>query len=193
MPERAESISLRAGIRPYDMSVAKMDKILADLVKAVHAAVMVFTCIAACAAAVMVIVIVINVVGRFLFRQPFHGTIELVEIMTVVLVYSVLPYTELRKRHVHVELVVSRFPRKARAVLASVMCFAGAVFFVIMGWQAWELTLANISPCVLSTDTLSIPFAPFVFVIAAGSLLLGLEMLINGFRPLSREEEQGDK
>lgn len=159
--------------------------------KAIHGAVIVFTWIAACAAALTMIVIVVNVIGRFFFRQPLHGTIEIVEIMTVVVVYSVLPYTELRRRHVHVELVVSKLPGRVRAVLASIMCFAGTAFFLTMGGQACRLTWANLSPSVLATDTLSIPFAPFVFVIAIGSLLLGLEMLINAFHPQSTGKEQG--
>ena len=161
------------------------------IIKAIHSAVIVFTWIAACAATLTMIMIVVNVIGRFFFRQPLHGTIEIVEIMTVVVVYSVLPYTELRRRHVHVELVVSKLPVRVKAVLASLMCFAGTAFFLTMGWQACRLTWANLSPSVLATDTLSIPFAPFVFVIAIGSFLLGLEMLINAFQPLSADKEQG--
>lgn len=163
------------------------------IVKGIHAAVRVFTWVGACAGAFMIIVIVINVIGRFFFRQPLRGTIELVELMTVVMVYSVLPYAELRRRSIHVDLVVSLFPRRAKAVLASIMCFAGTVFFIIMSFEAGELAWSNLFPSVLSTDTLSIPFAPFVLVIAIGSLLLGLEMLIHAFHPLSPEKEQGGK
>jgi TRAP-type C4-dicarboxylate transport system permease small subunit len=159
--------------------------------KAIHGAVIVFTWIAACAAALTMIVIVVNVIGRFFFRQPLHGTIEIVEIMTVVVVYSVLPYAELRRRHVHVELVVANLPGRVRVVLASIMCFAGTAFFLTMGVQACRLTWANLSPSILATDTLSIPFAPFVLVIAIGSLLLGLEMLINALHPQSTDKEQG--
>lgn len=149
---------------------------------------MLFTWIAAAAAAVTVILIVVNVIGRFLFKHPLHGTIEIVELMTVVLVYSVLPYTELHKRHVHVELVVSKFRRNVRVVLAVIMCLIGTAFFLIMSWQAFDLAWANLFPIVQLTDTLSIPFAPFVCVIGIGSLLLGLEMLINALHPLSPDE-----
>lgn len=172
-----------------DIFIMKMDKMVNNIIKGIHATVRAFTWIGACAAAVMVIVIVINVIGRFLFKQPLQGTIELVELMTVVVVFSVLAYTELRRGHVHVELVVSRFPRRAKAIVASIMCFAGAAFFIAMSWKAGELMWSNLFPLIRATDTLAIPFAPFVFVIAIGSLLLGLEMLINAFHPLSPEEE----
>lgn len=164
---------------------------LNHIIKGIHTAVRVFVWIGACASVITVLMIFINVVGRFLFRQPLTGTIEIVEIMTVVLVYSVLPYTELHKRHVQVELVVSLFPARARALVASILCLAGTLFFFTMGWQACKLTWANLSPTVLVTDTLSIPFAPFVLVIAVGSLLLGLEMLINAFNsyPMKKDKE----
>lgn len=164
---------------------------LNHMVKGIHAMVKVFAWIGACAGAFMVIVVVINVIGRFLFRQPLPGTIELVELMTVVLIYSVLPYAEFRKRIIRVDLVVSLFPRRAEVILSGAMCFLGTVFFITMSWEASELMWSNLFPSLLLTDTLSIPFAPFAFVIAIGSLLLGLEMLINAFRPLSTEKKEG--
>ena len=157
----------------------------------IHAAVKVLAWIGALAGAFMVIVIMINVFGRFLFRQPLRGTIELVELMTVVLIYSVLPYAEFRQRIIRVDLVVALFPRRAEAVLSGAMCLVGTVFFLTMSWEALELMWSNLFPSLVSTDTLSIPFAPFAFVIAIGSLLLGLEMLINAFQALSAKKRQG--
>jgi len=163
------------------------------IIRWINCAVMVMTWVAGCAAVLTVVVIITNVVGRYFFRRPLHGTIEFVELMTVVLVYSVLPYTELCRRHVKVELVVSMLHRRTRAVLGSIMSLAGAAFFITMSWQAGLLAWANFSPFVRTTDTLVIPFAPFVFIIAIGSLLLALEMLINGFFPVSSNQNQGGK
>jgi TRAP-type C4-dicarboxylate transport system permease small subunit len=162
-----------------------------QIIKGIHALVKVFAWVGACAGALMVIVIIINVAGRFFFRQPLRGTIELVEVLTVVMVYSVLPYAEMRRRSVHVDLVVSLLPRRAKGILASAMCFAGTVFFLVMSFEAGDVAWGNLFPSVLSTDTLSIPFAPFVLVIAVGSLLLGLEMLIHALDPLPRDKKQG--
>ncbi len=163
------------------------------IVRGIHFAVKVFAWIGACAGAFMVVVIVCNVLGRFLFGYPLRGTIELVELMAVVLIYSVLPYAELRRRSIYVDVVVNQLPRHSRAALASIMLSIGTIFFITMSWKAAEVTWSNLFPSLISTDTLSIPFAPFVLVIALGSLLLGLEMLINAFHPLSREEKHGGK
>ena len=163
------------------------------VINGIHAAVRVFSWVGACAGAFMVLVIAINVAGRFFFRMPLRGTIELVELMTVVMVYSVLPYAEYRRRSIHVDLVISLLPRRLKGVLASIMCFIGTIFFIVMSFEAGELACSNLFPAVISTDTLSIPFAPFVLVIAIGSFLLGLEMLINAFHPLPQEKGQGGK
>ena len=159
----------------------------------IHNVVRLFSWLGALAASATVIVIIINILGRFLFKSPLHGTIELVELMTVLVVYSVLPYTELYKRHVHVELLVSQFSGRVKDYIAAIMSFAGTVFFLVMSWQAAKLAWENISPTVRETDTLSIPFAPFVFMIAIGSLLLGLEMLLRGLQSLSKEKVREER
>jgi hypothetical protein len=45
--------------------------------------------------------------------------------------------------------------------------------------------LSNLSPFVRVTGVLSIPFAPFMLVMAFGCVLFGLELLIHVFNPAS--------
>ncbi|OGO19960.1 MAG: hypothetical protein A2144_12690 [Chloroflexi bacterium RBG_16_50_9] len=162
----------------------KLNKLVSTAIKVIHAVVRGFTFVTTGAMFVMVVVMVINVLGRFIFRHPLQGTIELVEVLMVMVAYSVLAYTELKRGHIHVELLVIRFPRKVQTVLASIMCFVGAAFFITNCWQATELARSNLVPLLIVTDIFSIPFTVFILVMAFGYMLLGLEMLINGFHPL---------
>lgn len=146
--------------------------------------------IGAGAMVIMVLVIVSNVVGRYLFMKPVLGAVEMVGLLTVVVVFCVLAFTESKRAHIVVEIVLSRLRGLTKAILTSMMCFLGAIFFIIMGWQGWGLMWSNLFPIMRTTGVLSIPFAPFMFIMAFGCLLFGLELLVHMFSPLTSEEKE---
>ena len=146
--------------------------------------------IGAGALVLMILVVVANVVGRYLFRKPVLGAVEIVGLLTVVVVFCVLAFTEAKGAHIVVDLFVSRLHGRAKAILASIMSLLGAVFFIIMGWQGWDLMLSNLSPFVRATGVLSIPFAPFMLIMAFGCVLFGLELFVHVFIPASGKKRR---
>lgn len=168
----------------------KLGKLFDTTIRGIHALIRVLTWVATGALGIIVLFVVINVLARFLFNKPLPGAIEFVELVAVVVVFLALAYTEARRGHVHVELVVSRLNRRAQAILASIMYFLAAAFFVAMGWRGGVLAWSYLFPKMRETYVLSIPFAPFMFVIAFGSMVLALETLVHVFHPLPCEEEE---
>lgn len=141
---------------------------------------------------VMVLVVVINVLGRFLLKKPVLGAVEMVGLLTVVVVFCVLAFTEAQRAHITVDIIPSRLPERTKKILASVMCFLGALFFTIMGWQGWELMWSNLFPTIRTSGVLSIPLAPFLFIMAFGCVLFGLDLLLHTFSTqhmIERNEE----
>ena len=108
--------------------------------------------------ATMVLVVVVNVVGRYLFRKPLLGAVEMVGLLTVVVVFCVLAFTESKRAHIVVDILLSRLHGRTKTMLVSVMCFLGGVFFIITGWQGWDLMWSNLFPIIRATGVLSIPF-----------------------------------
>lgn len=139
---------------------------------------------------VMVFVVVSNVVGRFLFKKPVLGAVEMVGLLTVIVVFCVMAFTESERAHITVDIIPSRLSGRSKSILSSVMCFLGAGFFIIMGWQGWELMWTNLFPTIITTGVLSIPFAPLMFIMAFGCVLFGLELLIHTFRPLESDKKE---
>jgi TRAP-type C4-dicarboxylate transport system permease small subunit len=169
----------------------RLDHLLTKVSRVLDAVIDGLAWIGAGGLAIMVLVVVTNVVGRYLFRRPLLGAVEMVGLLTVVVVFCVLAFTESKRAHIFVDILLSRFPGRTKAILVSAMCFLGGIFFIIMGWQGWDLMWSNLFPLVRSTGVLSIPFAPFMFIMAFGCLLFGLELLIHAFSPLaSRERER---
>jgi TRAP-type C4-dicarboxylate transport system permease small subunit len=138
----------------------------------------------------MVLIVVANVVGRYLFRNPVLGAVEMVGLLTVILVFCVLAFTESNGAHIVVDIFVSRLHGRTKAILASMMSLLGAVFFIIMAWQGWDMMLSNLSPFVRVTGVLSIPFAPFMLIMAFGCVLFGLELFVHVFNPASGKKRR---
>ena len=148
--------------------------------KGLHALVILTTWIAAAALGLMVLIIFTNVIGRYLFRMPLKGTVEIVELALVVTVFFSMAYTEVVHGHITMDEVVARFPRRVKAIVLSVMYFAAAAFFFVVGFGDTVLALSFMRPIVRVTDILHIPIGPFICVIAIGAVIFGLELLMNG-------------
>jgi TRAP-type C4-dicarboxylate transport system permease small subunit len=169
----------------------KNAKLFQTIANGVHALVKVLTWIASGALGILILFVVANVLSRFLFKKPLPGTIEVIELVAVVIVFFSVAYTESKRAHIYVELVVSRLRRRTQAVLASMMYFLAAIFFAIMAWRSSVLAWSYLFPTARETYVLSIPIAPFLFVIALGSFVLALETLIHVFQPLPDDGRKG--
>ena len=140
----------------------------------------------------MMLLIVSNIVGRFVFKQPLLGTLELVDFMTVTAAFFAIAYAEYKKTNVKVDLLVEHFPRSARKITELIMNILCAAFCLGMSWQACQLVRDALSPMVRESSLLSIPLAPFMFFVALGSFLLAIEMLLNIFHPATKQAESGN-
>ncbi len=169
----------------------KNGEVFQAIANGIHALVRVLTWVASGALSIMILFVVGNVLSRFFFKKPLPGTIEVIELVAVVIVFFSVAYTESKRAHIYVELLVSRLSRRAQSVLASLMYLLAAVFFAVMGWRGGVLAWSYLVPRVRETYVLSIPIAPFLFVIALGSFVLALETLIHVFQPLSDNGKKG--
>ena len=160
-----------------------------DAVRSIlRAVIRVVTWIAAGALVIIVLTTVIHVVGRYLFNRPLTGSVEISQMMLVITAFFAVAYTELEKGHISFDEVVTRFPSRARAVTMSIMYFAGAAYFFVLSWQEVLLGISFLIPRIGDTNVLHIPIAPAMFIIAIGAVLMGVEMLLKCFSPLSSED-----
>ncbi len=69
--------------------------------------------------AAMTIITVIDVIGSKFFHFPFPGGFEITSLVAVVMIAFALPYTQSKKGHIEVELLVERLPKRVQLVIAS--------------------------------------------------------------------------
>jgi len=167
--------------------------LLVSIRKGLHSIIMVFTWIGAAALIILVLTTFANVVGRYLLRMPLTGAVEISQLFLVVTVFFGVAYTEVRKQHVTFDEVVVHFPRRLRAVTIGIMYFLVGVYALVMSWQETLLAISYMMPSLRVTDVLKIPIAPAMFIIAIGSLLWGMELLLNALSPLEASEHEDIK
>ncbi len=138
--------------------------------------------------AVMIILTCANIFCRLVWL-PIRGTFELMGYFGAVVTAFALGYTQIKKGHIAVDIVVLGFPPRVRAVLNSINCGICATFFVIVGWQIWRYA-TNLWRTGEVTETLRIIYFPFTYAVALGCFALAFVFLVQLLSSLMGGEGQ---
>jgi TRAP-type C4-dicarboxylate transport system permease small subunit len=123
--------------------------------------------------------------GSVSFMNPIPGTFELTEYALIVIVFFSLGYTQVKGEHISIDIITSRFPKRGQAIIDSIMSLVGLVMFSLVAWQGMVYAGRLFAGHNVS-GTLSIPQAPFAIVVAAGSIVYCLAMLVGFLSNLSK-------
>jgi len=125
---------------------------------------------------VIVLVVVADVALRYLFAAPILGSLDIVTLLLLVVIFSGVAYTAHLKRHVAVDVVVSRLKPRIRAVIDSITGIIAAILLGLMIWQGLiEADILRVQTAV--TAQLRIPLFPFDLFLTLGLVLLLLVVL----------------
>jgi TRAP-type C4-dicarboxylate transport system permease small subunit len=127
------------------------------------------------------LLVLASILGRFIFLLPVPGDFEIVGMGTAISVFLCLPYCQLHRGNVTVDLFVAAMPRKAQLgfeILASCLYAVLALLF------AWHMTQGFIDMFVQGDITviLGIPLWLAFPVAIASFLLLGICSLLIAFQ-----------
>lgn len=129
-------------------------------------------------AGLALVLIIVVLVGNVLIRlvgDPINGTFEVVSMAAVVTFGLSMGYAQTRNAHVSIDLVVKRWPRRARIVVGALVAAASAALFVQLTTSLVIYGL-NQREQGAATELLGIPTWPSVFavVVGVGALMLAL-------------------
>ena len=125
---------------------------------------------------IMVLIVTANVIGRYLFRRPLIGTVEVEEFMLLVLVFFGIGYAQTKKRHVSIATLVDRLPQKAQLVINNVTYLPSLIVFSLITWQSLVMAKKYWIKGV-SSLFLEVPLSPFLCIVAVGAAVLCLVLL----------------
>ena len=136
-----------------------------------------FMWIAGAFMAAMILVTCANIFLRIVW-VPIKGTFELMGLFGAVATAFVLGYTQLKKAHISVDILVNGFPQRIRTVFDGINYFICMIFFAVLGWQISRLA-TTIRQTGEVTETLRIIYYPFTYGVALGCFLLALVLLVD--------------
>jgi len=135
-----------------------------------------FIWVAGICMAAMILITCANIFLRLVWI-PIKGTYELMGFFGAIVTAFALGYTQMKKAHTRVDILVDSFPGKVQVVLNAVNLIICAAFFVIAGWyiSKYAVTLWSTGEV---TETLRIVYYPFTYGVAGGCFLIALVMLV---------------
>lgn len=130
-------------------------------------------------AGVALLVIMLLLTANIVVRQvadPLNGTFELVSMAAVVVFGLSIGYAQTKGAHASIDIVVKRWPKRARVVVGGVVAAASAVLFVQL-ITSLVVYAMNQRDSGVATELLGIPTWPSVLAVALGVAALVLALV----------------
>ena len=124
----------------------------------------------------------VDVLGRKLLSRSVPGSLELTEILMVVVIFAALPLVSLHAEHVVFDSLDRLMPAWLRRLQQAAVELLCAAALAALAWLLWDKA-AQMAAYGDITAQLGLPLGPFVRLM---SLLCGLTALVHGlgvFRP----------
>ncbi len=133
--------------------------------------------------------VVANIILRVTISTPIKATYDMVVVLTTVVISLSVAYCAVKDGHVAVSLLVQRFSKKVQNVIDFI---TGSISIVILILVTWNV-LKHAQTMHLNgevTNTVGIPFAPFIVIIAVGIAMLALVIFGKILNLFVKEGEQ---
>lgn len=139
-------------------------------------------------AGVFLVVMILLICGNIFLRlvwTPVKGTFELMGFFGAIVTAFALGYTQIKRGHIGIDIVVNQFSAKTQRILSGINYFICMVFFGIAGWQIakWATVLWKTGEV---TETLRIIFYPFTYGAALGCFVLTLVLFVDLLKVLTK-------
>jgi TRAP-type C4-dicarboxylate transport system permease small subunit len=124
---------------------------------------------------------------RYVFNAPIEGTLDITQMLMVIVVFFGLAYCGWTGGHVVVDLMQELLPPKVIVPVAVAVNAVGAVAMLAMAWESVQTSLSY----MLTGETpmtVMIPIYPFIWVAAFGALSYAAILLFKTVRPDERDQ-----
>jgi len=131
--------------------------------------------IGGCFLVAMILLTCTNIFLRLVW-VPVKGTFELMGYFGAITTAFALGYTQIKKGHISVDVLILSFSDKTRRILDVINSLICMVFFSFVAWQITKYAGILRSTGEV-TETLRFPYYPFTYAVAAGCGVLALVFL----------------
>ena len=133
----------------------------------------------------MMAITCIDVVGSKIFHWRLFGAIDIVMLSQIVATAFAASMALILGRHIQVEFVIARLPRRAQAVIDSIVLLLGLGLFSLIIWQLCVLGY-TFQTSGEHSQSAYIPYYPFAYCIALASIPVCLVLLLKFLKSIGR-------
>ena len=126
----------------------------------------------------MMLEIVADIILRGVFNKPIQAGVEIIELMMVCVVYLGLAYTQSQGGFVRMEIIISRLSSSATWYTEYLNYILMVVFFCLFCWGAILLAIESLATRELTFGIVPVPVYPARIALAAGGILILIELII---------------
>jgi TRAP-type C4-dicarboxylate transport system permease small subunit len=140
----------------------------------------------------MMLLTVVDVSLRYIFNAPITGATEISEFMMVIVVFPAFAWVAVERSHIRVDLLVSTWSRRVQLIVEIFVLLLSLGVYCIIAWRAFIESM-NV---VTTSSLLSVPHAPFYWIMTVGLIMLCLAMVslvIEDVVSLGKEKKKGRK
>ncbi|MEM8973896.1 MAG: TRAP transporter small permease [Pseudomonadota bacterium] len=127
-----------------------------------------------------------DVIGTQFLASPLPGAKELTESTMVLIVFGALTYAQIQRSHIRVELLYTRMGPRGRAAMDVIADLAALLFFSLLLWQAINEAIFSVQLNEATVGLIRFPLYPARIILAAGTALLIVRLLIDLIQDLQR-------
>ena len=140
--------------------------------------------------AVMTLVAILGVFFRYVMQSPFMWTEEAARYLLVWLGFSAISIALRQGRHIKVEVIANIAPLIVQKILVYVVDMLMGIFFAILLWQGYRMTVNNI----MSASTIPISMSWILAAVPVGAGLALLQLFLGLVEKVLNEfTDQSDK
>ena len=132
----------------------------------------------------MMVITCIDVVGAKVFKSPLLGALDIVVLSQIVAISFAASMALILGRHIRVEIFFNLLPRRAQAVINSIVLLLGLGLFIVIIWRLCVLGYSFQTSGEYSA-TAYIPLYPFAYGIALASIPVCLVLLLEFLKSLT--------
>jgi len=130
-----------------------------------------------------------SVIGRKL-GYPINGVFDLTHFTVLIMTFLGMAYAGYHGAHVTIELFFQHLGPNTKRRLNRLINLIGCVLFLVIAWRTY-IQSELVEEINESSQLLEIPYYPFYWLAAFGSLLFALVMLLRVFVPEPERADDG--
>lgn len=127
-----------------------------------------------------------DVIGTKFLDWPVPGTLEVTESTMVLVVFGALAYTQSKRGHIRVEILYNFGSPRTRAFLDAITHLIALIYFGLLFWVGVEEAIYSWGISEATMGTVRFPLFPARVLLAVGTALLLLQLVIDIIADLGR-------